>query len=139
MLFVNGNFTDRSDIDDFTNWFVEYLKDVTSVKVVVQGTGSIMIIFDADYNLPTRINGLLSEDDDKFYFLFDSASILNSRVPDEIKSIMFGKTPNDSLLYIEIARLEIEHNMDEILEKIEKLGVKSLTKSEKNYLDSFKK
>lgn len=142
LLFLNGFFDDRKGIEDFSNDFVEDVLTVTSLKVFIENKESIIIIFDSEEeieSLSNNINSFLSKNEIKSSFMFKREGLQMVRLPHEVQEIIFNESPAESILFLEIMAIEKEYNLDEILEKIEKNGINSLTKDEKKFLDNFKK
>lgn len=143
LLFLNGFFNKREDIEYFSNFFIEKIKIVKSMKVIIENIETIILIFDSESEeetVFTEIDTFLSESEIKVSFLFNSKNLIGTKIPHEIKHILLNKTtPDDSIIFIEIVELEYDLNLDEILEKIKNFGIKSLTNHEKKFLDNFKK
>lgn len=141
-LYISSIFKDRSEIESFCGLFIEEVKSINSMKVIIDNVSTIILVFDSETEnekVSEEINKFLITLDIKMSFLFDVKSLINIKIPDEVKNIIFTKTPDDSILFMEITTFVKEHNLDDILEKIDRLGIKSLTKSEKKFLDNFKK
>lgn len=142
LLFLNGFFKTRKDIEEFSNDFVEGVSTTHSLKVFIENKESIILIFDSDDDveiLRNNINGFLSKNEIKSSFMFKKDDLQMVRLPEEVQEIIFSSSPIDSILFLEIMAIEKEYNLDEILDKIEKNGIQSLTKDEKKFLDNFKK
>lgn len=141
ILFLNGFFTERLDIEEFSNNLIEGVKTMSSVKVIIENTESIILFFESDDDektLSEKLFNLISDSDIKLSFLFNSESIIGLKIPERMKYLINEKTPDGTMLIIEMMTIERDYNLDEILEKIEKHGIKSLTKEEKKFLDDFK-
>jgi len=141
ILFLNGFFTERLDIEEFSNNLIEGVKSMSSVKVIIENTESIILFFESDDDektLSEKLFNLISDSDIKLSFLFNSESIIGLKIPERMKYLINEKTPDGTMLIIEMMTIERDYNLDEILEKIEKHGIKSLTKEEKKFLDDFK-
>lgn len=142
LLFLNGFFKTRKDIEEFSNDFVEGVSTTHSLKVFIENKESIILIFDSDDDveiLRNNINEFLSKNEIKSSFMFKKDDLQMVRLPEEVQEIIFSSSPIDSILFLEIMAIEKEYNLDEILDKIEKNGIQSLTKDEKKFLDNFKK
>lgn len=142
LLFLNGFFKTRKDIEEFSNDFVEGVSTTYSLKVFIENKESIILIFDSDDDveiLRNNINEFLSKNEIKSSFMFKKDDLQMVRLPEEVQEIIFSNSPIDSILFLEIMAIEKEYNLDEILDKIEKNGIQSLTKDEKKFLDNFKK
>lgn len=142
ILFLNGFFKNRGDIEEFANDFIENVSTTYSLRVFIENKESIVLFFDSDGEIqPLRenINEFLSKNDIKSSFMFKKDDLQMVRLPEEVRDIIFTESPVDSILFLEIMAIEKEYNLDEILDKIEKNGIQSLTKDEKKFLDNFKK
>lgn len=142
ILFLNGFFKNRGDIEEFSNDFVENVSTTYSLRVFIENKESIVLFFDSDGEIqPLRenINEFLSKNDIKSSFMFKKDDLQMVRLPEEVRDIIFSESPKESILFLEIMAIEKEYNLDEILDKIEKNGIQSLTKDEKKFLDNFKK
>lgn len=141
ILFLNGFFTERFYVEEFSNNLIEGVKTMSSVKVIIENTESIILFFESDDDektLSEKLFNLISDSDIKLSFLFNSESIIGLKIPERMKYLINEKTPDGTMLIIEMMTIERDYNLDEILEKIEKHGIKSLTKEEKKFLDDFK-
>lgn len=157
LLFINGMFESTKDIDEFSIEFVNIFNPVTSPKFVIENQYNMIIIFDTDSEeeeVASNIKKKLTSNYVRFYFLFNREDIMVANMPQEISSLLFKDLPKDSALEISLINKEeldtpekeeeeIEVNggiyVDTILDKIEKLGIESLTEKEKKFLDNFKK
>lgn len=142
ILFLNGFFTERFYVEEFSNNLIEGVKSMSSVKVIIENTESIILFFESDDDekmLSEKLFNLISDSEIKLSFLFNSESLIGLKIPERMKYLINEKTPDGTMLIIEMMSIEMDHNLDEILEKIEKYGIKSLTKEEKKFLDDFKK
>lgn len=143
ILFFNGNFKSRKDLEIFTAETFITSSSISSIKYIIEKRGSIIIIFNSQLDeeeIKEEIRTIFLDEPIKFYFLFNIKSLLDIKIPEEIKTMIYNEIPKDSVFFIEVfTRDADDFDIDEILEKIEKNGIKSLTKSEKNYLDNFKK
>ena len=141
ILFLNGFFTERFYVEEFSNNLIEGVKSMSSVKVIIENTESIILFFESDDDekmLSEKLFNLISDSEIKLSFLFNSESLIGLKIPERMKYLINEKTPDGTMLIIEMMTIERDYNLDEILEKIEKHGIKSLTKEEKKFLDDFK-
>ena len=157
LLFINGMFENTKDIDEFSIEFVNIFRPITSPKFVIENQYNMIIIFDTDtdeVDVASNIKTKLLSNYVRFYFLFNREDIMVANMPQEISSLLFKDLPKDSSLEISLINKEDEINtpekeeevefngdiyVDTILDKIEKLGIESLTEKEKKFLDNFKK
>ena len=74
----------------------------------------------------------MSNDNVNYYFLFEKEGLVSAHLPKSYNDFIFKYkeiTPTIS----DVTTFEL----DDILDKIKKQGIKSLTKEEKNFLDNF--
>lgn len=141
ILFLNGNFDDRKELEDFTSKSFVALTNVHSIKYLIEKNKSLVIIFDSDLDegeLLKDLDKVLSDESIKLFFLFNIKTMIGLKMPPEISKMMYNTIPRDSVFFIEIIDRE-DYDIDELLEKIDNLGIESLTKNEKKFLDNFKK
>jgi hypothetical protein len=62
---------------------------------------------------------------------------VSAHVPQAVKDFIFKPQTTDMFMKIEYEKNKPSMDLDELLEKIEKMGVDSLTPEEKNFLDNF--
>lgn len=143
VLFFSGNFKTRKELELFTAGSFITIPGIFSIKFIIEKRESLIAIFDSELEeelLKDQIRISLENEPIKFYFLFNLKSIIDRKLPEEIMNIIYNEIPKDSIFFIEvISKDEDDFDIDEILEKIEKNGIKSLTKAEKHFLDHFKK
>jgi hypothetical protein len=83
----------------------------------------------------------LTEQNIKFYFIFKRDDIVTAFLPQEVKKFLFDINQDENKMFINYN--QITNNVDEdvqldvVLDKIRKGGVKILTMEEKNFLDNF--
>ena len=144
ILILFATFDDDSDVDFFCSEVFSSLK-FDSVKYVIEGFGHMVISFNSDKGhkkIATQIFDLLSTDYIKMYFLYERDSVVSTCMPKEMINYLYGRVESDGdLMRIEYTK-NTEKNkpqpvLDEILEKIERTGIESLSEDEKNFLDSF--
>jgi hypothetical protein len=81
----------------------------------------------------------LKNDSVKFYFIFDRNNLVSAHVPQEVKDFIY-KPSKENIMRIEYKRTkERNYELDDLLDKIEKMGMDSLTPEEKKFLDNFEK
>ena len=91
------------------------------------------MIFDSEYDytkLSNEIHTLLNNENIEYYFLFEKEGLVSAHLP---------KTYNDFIFkFKSIKNEELEKlELDELLDKIQKSGMDSLTSEEKKFLDNF--
>lgn len=144
MLFLFGNFEDHEDIEFFCMQVLAESKCVTSLKYVIDNLKNVVVIFDSEIKkdeLIPEIDNLLNNENVLFYFMFEKESLLTSYIPEGMANLIFKPMQTDDILKIEVNRIQNSSrksiNLDDILDKIEKMGIDSLTPEEKNFLDNF--
>lgn len=144
ILFIYGVFDDQQDIDFFCMEVIGQSESLKSQKYVIESNKNIIVVFetDLDYDkLNEEIYGLCFNDNIKFYFLFNTDSIISVNLPDPINDYIFKeKAPINSMMKIEFKKIPQEkYNLDDILDKLNQVGIESLTPEEKKFLDNFEK
>ena len=149
LLFLFANFEDHEDIEFFCLEVLGVSPKVAKVRFVIEDTSkSIIIIFESESTrkeLSEELHNIISMEDVKFYFLFERESIYSANLPIQMKDFMFKPNDEHSSLRLEYNRKDkdkpLDENMDldNILEKIEELGIDSLTPDEKKFLDGYQK
>jgi hypothetical protein len=70
--------------------------------------------------------------------MFERSSLVCAHLPEQVKDFIFKPLPDSSAIEINyIKNTPEELDLDEVLDKIEKMGMSSLTDEEKNFLDNF--
>jgi hypothetical protein len=137
-------FEDHEDIEYFCTEILNDVSVVTKVRYVIENSQNIIVIFDSDSDYKTISTELfiaLSNDSVKFYFIFDRDSLVTAHLPQQVKDFIFKpQTEEDIIIRIEYDKNKKEDpsmDLDDLLDKIEKMGIESLTPEEKNFLDNF--
>jgi hypothetical protein len=145
ILFLYGSFEDREDIEFFCSE-VFPSESIVSVKYIIENNQNIIVIFDSDkekLELSNELYSFLTPEHIKFYFLFEREKLVTAHIPETMKDFIFKPVELEdvNVMKIEFQRGSKEDtpsfSLDDILEKIEKMGVTSLTPEEKNFLDNF--
>ena len=135
ILFIFGLFEDHEDIEYFCTEIFSQSRAVESVKYVIENSQNIIIIFESelDYTrLSNEIHSLLSNDNVNYYFLFEKEGLVSAHLPKSYNDFIFKyKEIKPTIFDTETL------DLDDILDKIKKQGIDSLTKEEKKYLDNF--
>ena len=73
--------------------------------------------------------------------MFNKYDIVLSYIPESINNLIFKPTADILKIQIDknINEISKDHNLDDLLDKIEKKGIDSLTPDEKRFLDNFEK
>ncbi len=140
ILFLFGVFEDQEDIEYFCLDIFGSSDKISKVRYVIEKSQNIIIIFDSDIDYKTlseEVYNLSFNDSVKFYFLVERDSLVSAHVPQAVKDFIFKPQTTDMFMKIEYEKNKPSMDLDELLEKIEKMGVDSLTPEEKNFLDNF--
>jgi hypothetical protein len=140
ILFLFGVFEDQEDIEYFCLDIFGSSDKISKVRYVIEKSQNIIIIFDSDIDYKTlseEVYNLSFNDSVKFYFLVERDSLVSAHVPQAVKDFIFKPQTTDMFMKIEYEKSSPSMDLDELLEKIEKMGVDSLTPEEKNFLDNF--
>jgi len=142
ILFIFGSFDDDEEVEFFcSDIFPELM--FNSVKYVVEGLKNMVITFETDktkFELSKSLYETLSLDYIKFYFIFERDSIVSTYMPQYMNDFIYQVSPGDLMKidYDTYVKKDKPHSfLDEILDKIDRTGVDSLSKDEKNFLDNF--
>ncbi len=135
-------FEDHEDVQFFCTEILGASNVIDSVRYVIENSQNIIVIFDSKYEnekLSKEVYDLLLNDSVKFYFLIERDTLVSAHLPETIRDFIFKP-----FKMTEVMRIEYTHNqgnpsmdLDELLEKIEKMGIESLTPEEKKFLDNF--
>lgn len=141
VLFIFGSFEDHEDITFFCTEILSESTAVKSLKYVIESTHNIIVIFDSELDnkeLSKELFELLLLDQVKFYFLFERSSLVCAHLPEQVRDFIFKPLPESSAIKIEHINNDPEGlNLDNLLDKIEEMGIDSLTDEEKKFLDNF--
>lgn len=139
-----GNFEDHDDIEFFCMEVLGANESIASLKYVIDNSKNIIVIFDSgveENKLRSELETLLNNENILFYFMFNKYDIVLSYIPESINNLIFK--PTSDILKIQIDKnineISKDHNLDDLLDKIEKNGIDSLTPDEKRFLDNFEK
>ena len=143
ILFIFGMFEDHEDIEYFCVDVIGEMECVKSVRYVIENSQNIIVIFDSDSELQKLSKDMfdvLKNDSVRFYFIFDRSNLVSAHVPQQIKDFIY-KPSNAMFMNLEYAKPKSSQvfELDDLLEKIEKTGMDSLTSEEKKFLDNFEK
>lgn len=114
---------------------------VKSLRYVIENNNNIIVIFDSDYeaqNLASELLNFMINDTIKYYFLYPLDTLVTAHLPEKLKDFIFKPKEVDMNIKVEYIKPKPkEFDLDEVLEKIEKMGLSSLTEDEKYFLDNF--
>ena len=140
-LFIYGTFEDHEEVEYFCMDVIAMSSAIKTLRYVIESNNSIIVIFDSDLehkDLSTELLTFMINDTIRFYLLYPLDSLVTAHLPEKLKDFIFKpKDINIKLEYIKSKRNDFD--LDEVLEKIEKMGLKSLTEDEKKFLDNFDK
>ena len=143
ILFIFGMFEDHEDIEYFCTEILSDTSTINSVRYVIENSQNIIVIFDSESDYKTLSQELyttLTNDNVKFYFIFDRDSLVTAHLPQEVKDFIFKPSTDSSMIKIEYSKNPTKNmDLDDLLDKIEQTGIDSLTPEEKNFLDNFAK
>jgi hypothetical protein len=141
ILFLFGMFEDHEDIEFFCTEILGDTPSINKVRYVIENSQNVIVIFDSEEDhktLSTELFSVLSDDNIKFYFIFDRDSLVTAHLPKEVRDFIFKPATKDKILSIEYQKTDNPIlDLDQLLEKIKKKGIDSLTPEEKNFLDNF--
>lgn len=142
ILFIFGMFEDHEDVQFFCSEILGASEVIDSVRYVIENSQNIIVIFNSEHEkekLSKEVYDLLLNDSVKFYFLVERDALVSSHIPDTIRDFIFKPFKMTEVMRIEYVKNKHKPSMDldQLLEKIEKMGVESLTPEEKNFLDNF--
>jgi hypothetical protein len=140
ILFLFAKFTNLEEIEFFC---LEHFPQIPvgSIKYVIETNGNCIIIFDSDKekaDLILSLEEILSLEYIRFYMVFEKDSLFTFKLPEDLNDFIFKPVKKTNNIFNTIIKNDnAAHNLDEILEKIQKYGVDSLTLEEKTFLDDF--
>lgn len=141
ILFIFGDFEDHEDVEYFCMEVLGRSDQIVSIKYVIDHHhNNMVVIFDSgveEEKLKNEISNLLNTDNISTYFMFKKENLLLSYIPEEIKNLIFKPTSDLLKIEVNLIKTQKELNLDDILDKIEKNGIDSLTIEEKKFLDNF--
>jgi hypothetical protein len=143
ILFIFGMFEDHEDIEYFCNEILGESPTINSVRYVIENSQNIIVIFDSETDYKTLsqdLYTLLINDNVKFYFIFDRDSLVTAHLPQQVKDFIFKPSGTSTMIRVDYDKNSSPSmDLDELLDKIEQMGIESLTPEEKNFLDNFAK
>jgi len=136
-------FEDHEDIEFFCTEVLGESKSIKSLRYVIENSQNIIVIFDSDndyFTLSKDLFETLAIENVKFYFLIERDTLVTAHLPAQVKDFIFKPQTENSAMILEYSKKEEDKplmDLDEVLDKIEKWGIESLTIEEKNFLDNF--
>jgi len=144
ILFIFGMFEDHDDIEFFCTEILSDVSVIKKVRYVIENSQNIIVIFDSDSDYKTISNemfSVLTNEHIKFYFIFDRDSLVTAHLPQQVKDFIFKPQSEEDVIirieYDKSQKNDSSMDLDELLDKIDKMGIDSLTPEEKNFLDNF--
>lgn len=142
-LFIYGTFEGHEEVEYFCMEIMANSPAVSSLRYVIENNNNIIVIFDSDFeaqNLASELLNFMINDTVKYYFLYPLDTLVTAHLPEKLKDFIFKPKEIDMNIKVEyIKPRSRDFDLDEVLEKIEKTGLGSLTDDEKNFLDNFDK
>ncbi len=138
-------FDDHEDVEFFCTDVLSEVSSINKLRYVIENSMNIIVIFDSDSDYKILSNDLYSvlgvSENIKLYFIFERDSLVTAHLPQQVKDFIFKPAEENNIMKIEYTKEIYSPSMDldELLEKIEKMGVESLTPDEKKFLDNFDK
>jgi hypothetical protein len=135
-------FDDHDDIEYFCTEILGDSPVIKSVRFVIENSQNIIVIFDSDMDYKTLSNELfaiLTNENIKFYFIFDRDNLVTAHLPHEVKEFIFKPITDNMIIKMDYSKDNAKPilDLDQLLDKIEAMGIESLTPEEKNFLDNF--
>ena len=116
---------------------------VKTLRYVIENNNNIIVIFDSEMepkNLSTELLTFMINDTIKYYLLYPLDTLITAHLPEKLKDFIFKPQEFNVNIKVEYIKPNKKiYDLDDVLEKIEKSGVDSLTDDEKNFLDNFDK
>lgn len=145
ILFLFGRFDDHEDVEYFCTEVFTSSPHITSLRYVIEQSQNIIIIFDSESDSKTlsqELYILLANDNIKLYFLFERDTMVTAHLPNKVKEFIFKPMEKQTaeianMLKLDYYKTDPILDLDELLDKIDKMGVDSLTPEEKDFLDNF--
>lgn len=143
ILFIFGMFEDHEDVEFFCTEVLGDTKSIKSLRYIIENSQNIIVIFDSDteyFELSKDLFESLTIENVKFYFLIERDTLVTAHLPAQVKDFIFKPQTENSAMFLEYMKKEEDGplmDLDEVLDKIEKWGIESLTSEEKNFLDNF--
>jgi len=136
-------FEDHEDVEFFCTEVLGDTKSIKSLRYVIENSQNIIVIFDSDteyFELSKDLFESLTIENVKFYFFIERDTLVTAHLPAQVKDFIFKPQTENSAMFLEYLKKEEDEplmDLDEVLDKIEKWGIESLTLEEKNFLDNF--
>ena len=140
-LFIYGTFEDHEEVEYFCMEVMSNSPAVKTLRYVIENNNNIIVIFDSEMeakNLSTELLTFMINDTIKYYLLYPLDTLVTAHLPEKLKDFIFKPKELGVNIKVEyIKPTKKSYDLDEVLEKIERDGLDSLTDDEKNFLDNF--
>jgi len=136
VLFVFGDFNDHDDVVFFINDIVSTIPSVSALKYIMENGENLIVIFESDKSDSQIMQDMFKAmgiEQVEYYFLFEKEGLLTAKLPKNLKDNVF----KPKVTRLKSNETKIIYDLDELLDKIDKNGVNSLTPDEKKFLDNF--
>jgi hypothetical protein len=141
ILFIFGMFDDQEDIEYFCSQVLDESPVIKQVRFIIENSENIIVIFDSEVDYKTlsqELFPILTNENIKFYFIFDRDSLVTAHIPTEVKDFIFKPITDNQMISMDYEKKKSRSlDLDELLDKIEQYGIESLTIEEKKFLDNF--
>lgn len=135
ILFIYGEFDDLEDVQYFCGDVFGAMENISDIKYIIQNFKNIIVIFTSkiqEKELIKQIAEVLKIDQVSYYLMFGLDSMITYNIPESLSDIIFKPVK------IDLEYNESSHDLDDILDKISKIGIDGLSEDEKNFLDNYK-
>lgn len=136
VLFIFGDFNDHDEIVFFINEIFTKIPSVSELRYIMEDGKNLILVFDSDKSdehITLDMFGNLNIEHVKYFFLFEKDGLKTAKLPKDFRDKVFKLAPKKEENYPQPENFDL----DEILEKIEKQGIESLSSDEKKFLDNF--
>jgi hypothetical protein len=142
VLFIYGMFDDLEEVEFYCNEVLLQNPVVNGLKFIVENNKNLIVIMDSEFpqeHFTNEIHKDLIDQNVKFYFMFKREELVSAHLPEQVKKFIF-EPAQDSFIQITYSKTPKKTeflDLDDLLEKIKKEGIDSLTSDEKKFLDDF--
>lgn len=140
-LFIYGTFEDHDEVEYFCMEVMSNSPAVKTLRYVIENNNNIIVIFDSELEpqkISTELLTFMINDTIKYYLLYPLDTLVTAHLPEKLKDFIFKPQEIDLNIKVEyIKPRQKNFDLDEVLDKIDKNGLDSLTDDEKYFLDNF--
>ena len=142
VLFIYGMFEDIEDVEFYCNEILLHNPVVNGLKFIVENNKNLIVIMDSELpqeHFISEIHKDLIDQNVKFYFMFKREELVSAHLPEQVKKFIFEPVEDSfiQITYSKTPKKTESLDLDDLLEKIKKEGIDSLTSDEKKFLDDF--